>query len=237
MKLRWRIIVLVIMWVSLVTAIHAEEHQNTEKNRQNTAEASTARHDNFEIIITHNSQTELPPWQGNLFALKTGKSVDKVSPHERLKYLAPGNYVLMLAFKEKIPELQGHRPFTFSISPKAKTIFHLLIGAQHEPEVEYGVGRTGADFVESDPRRGRDYINFELPPGSHEPCLQKCKSDPNCDAYSYVASPEWSKARCWLIHGAAVPWEGQYAISGVITRNPVPYQVRITTEAFETKEN
>jgi hypothetical protein len=202
---------------------------------EESVKSSSALH-NVEIIIQDNAGAEIIAWTGQIFSIKDGKPVDNISPKDRFKHLPAGNYVLMLHFEENIPEMKGHRPFTFTISEGNKTTFTLLVGAPQEPEMESGVGRTGADFIESDPRSGRDYVNFELPVDDPELCLAKCKKDPNCDVYSYSKPPEWSKARCWLIHGAAVPHPNPHSVSGVIHRESSPYQVEITTEKLESEE-
>jgi hypothetical protein len=226
-----------MIFAFLSAGIPAE--QKKEPDSKNTPEKSVksppALH-NFEFVIQDNVGAELIAWTGQIFSIMDGKPVDKISPKDRFKHLPAGNYVLMLHFEEDIPEMKGHRPFTFTIKENHRTMFTLLIGASQELEREDGVGRTGADFVASDPRRGRDYVNFELPAGAPELCLAKCKKDPNCDAYSYGKLPEWPKARCWLIHGAAVAEPSPYAVSGVIQRDSSPYQVQITIEKLEPKK-
>ena len=183
---------------------------------------------NFEITIQDSAGDKIQSWRADIFSIANGAPVGSASPQEPIKTLQAGNYLLLLNFEEKIPELQGHKPFTFSISDDMKTIFTLTVGASQEPEMEREVRRTGADFVDSDPRQGRDYINFELPKDHPEECLARCKKDRNCDAYSYVALPERTQARCWLIHGAAVAIKTPHAVSGRIQRNSSPYQIQIT---------
>lgn len=185
---------------------------------------------NFELLITHRSEAELPSWTGQIFALSTGKPAGSVASNARCQQLAKGNYVLMLHFARPLPETAQLRPFTFAIADNTKTTFTLLLGRSAEPEMERGMVRTGADFIETDSRRGRDYINFELPKNQPELCLKKCQDDQNCDAYSYVSAPDSPVARCWLIHGAAVPRPDPHGVSGVITRDSAPYKVTITTE-------
>lgn len=192
---------------------------------------------NFEIRIQHLTNAELPTWTGQIFALTDGKPVGIVSSKKSCRQLSVGNYVLMLHFDKKLPEIEELRPFTFSIVEKQKTVFTLQIGKTEASEIEYGIGRTGADFVDSDPRRGRDYVNFELPKDHPQLCLERCKKDPNCDAYSYGNLPEWSMARCWLMHGFAVPHPDPHAVSGVIQRaDDPPYQVEITLQKLEPKQ-
>lgn len=230
------LVVIILMVFSINLLAEQTTPEKSEKNNSEHAEKAQAPTHNFEIIIQKNDETEITSWTGQIFSIVNGKSVENVSPKKRNKRLPAGNYLLMLHFDKDIPEIQGHRPFTFSIAEDAKTTFTLVIGASQEPEIEYGVVRTGADFIASDSRRGRDYVNFELPEENPELCLARCKKDPNCDIYSYVKSPEMSKPRCWLIHGAAVPREDPYAVSGVVQRNASPYQVKITTEKFESKK-
>ncbi|GAK55310.1 hypothetical protein U27_02142 [Candidatus Vecturithrix granuli] len=192
---------------------------------------------NFEIRIQHLTHIELPAWTGQIFALADGKPVGTVSLKKPCQQLAVGNYVLILHFQETLPEIESLRPFTFSISRNNKTIFTLQIGKAETSEIEYGVGRTGADFVDSDPRRGRDYVNFELPKNQPELCFAKCKKDPNCDAYSYGNPPEWPMARCWLMHGFAVPHPDPHAVSGVIQREDAPpYRVEIITHKLDPEK-
>jgi hypothetical protein len=206
----------------------AEQASPPQQNR--AATCLPPEQHNFELLITRRSETELPSWTGQIFALNTGKPAGKVSSTARCQQLAAGNYVLMLHFDKLFSEVEELRPFTFSIAENAKTTFTLLLGHSEEPEMERGMVRTGADFIETDSRRGRDYINFELPKNQPELCLKKCQDDQNCDAYSYVSAPDSSAARCWLIHGAAVPRPEPHGTSGVITRDSVPYKVTITTE-------
>jgi hypothetical protein len=211
----------------------AEQPAKPEQNRPQCEGTQ-----NFEIRIQPlANETELPSWTGQIFALADGKPAGAASSEKPCQQLAVGNYVLMLHFDEKLPDIEAFRPFTFSIAEKQKTVFTLQIGKTEASEIEYGVGRTGADFVDSDPRRGRDYVNFELPKDHPELCLERCKKDPNCDAYSYANLPEWSMARCWLMQGFAVPSPHPHAVSGVIQRaDAPPYQVEIITQELEPEK-
>lgn len=231
-------VIVVIIFVFFARAVFAEQEQeaeSTEKTSKKPVESPEIPH-NVEVVIQDNTGTEMSTWTGQIFSIKDGKPVDTISPKDRFKQLPTGNYVLLLHFEEDIPELKGHRPFTFTVREDSKTIFTLLIGASQEPELEYEVKRVGADFIASDPRSGRDYVNFELLSADPELCLAQCKKDPNCDVFSYGKLPEWPKARCWLIHGAAVAEPAPYSASGVIRRDSSPYQVRITTEKLESKK-
>lgn len=210
--------------------------EQAPESEQNMTKCEDTVQQNFEIRIQHLTNAEIPSWTGQIFALANGKPVGTVSPKALCQQLATGNYVLILHFDKKIPEIEKLRPFTFSISEKNKTIFTLQIGKSEEPEMEHGIARTGADFIESDPRRGRDYVNFELPKDRPELCLERCKKDPICDAYSYGSSPDSPTARCWLIHGAAVPRLVPHAVSGVITRETSPYKVQILTENIPSEK-
>lgn len=222
--------------MTILSVPHGFAEQKPEQTMREQCEKT--EHWNLEVRIEHTSRADLPAWTGHIFALADGKAVESVSSTGRCNQLVAGNYVLTLHFAEKIPEIKEMQPFTFSINETAKTIFTLQIGHSAEPEMEHGVGRTGADFIKSDPRRGRDYINFELPKEQPERCLARCKDDPNCDAYSYADPPESKTARCWLIHGAAVPRPFQHSVSGVIQRDTSPYRVWTTTEPInkESKE-
>ena len=236
-KLAYVFMISLLIFAFLSTGILAEQKEgmNSKNTPEETVKSPPALH-NFEFVIQDNVGAELTAWTGQIFSIKDGKPVDKISPKDRFKHLPAGNYVLLLHFPEDIPEMKDHRPFTFTIKENHKTTFTLLIGASQEPEREDGVGRTGADFVASDPRRGRDYVNFELPVADPKLCLEKCKKDPNCDIYSYGKPPEWPKARCWLIHGAAVAFPDPYSVSGVIQRDSSPYQVQIMTEKLDPKK-
>jgi hypothetical protein len=231
-------ILIIIACMFLYTGVFAEPDQKEPDGASEKAEETPLREHNFEFVIHNNTDTELTSWVGQIFSLNNAKLIATLSPKDRVTQLPAGNYVFMFSFEEEIlPELNGHRPFTFTITENAKTHFTLFIGTSQEPEIEYGVSRAGADFVDSDPRSGRDYVNVELPIPDPELCLAKCKKDPNCDAYSYGTRPEWPKARCWLIHGAAAVTEkSPYSVSGVITRDSSPYRVEILTETLEPKE-
>ncbi|MBN1186251.1 MAG: PAN domain-containing protein [Bacteroidales bacterium] len=230
-SLVWVLFVVVNAVGLFVYAVLAEQAPVPE---QNSSKCEGIVPQNVEIRVQRLTNAELPSWTGQIFALADGKPAAAVSSEMPCQQLEVGNYVLMLHFQETLPEIETLRPFTFSISANHKTIFTLQIGKSEEPEMEYDVVRTGADFIETDPRRGRDYVNFELPKDQPELCMDRCKKDPNCDAYSYGSSPGAPAARCWLIHGAAVPRPAPHGVSGVITRDASPsYQVIITTEQAE----
>ena len=231
MKTLWQILLLggIVAGVCTMNVV-AEQAPESE---QNMSKCEDTVRQNFEIRVQHLTNADIPSWTGQIFALADGKPLGTVSSKKPCQQLAVGNYVLLLHFDKKIPEIEELRPFTFSISANNTTIFTLQIGKTEEPEMEYGVVRTGADFIESDPRRGRDYVNFELPRDRPELCLDRCKNDPNCDAYSYGNSPDSPAARCWLIHGAAVPRPAPHAVSGVIIRETSPYQVTVVTARTE----
>ncbi|MDY0091857.1 MAG: PAN domain-containing protein [Candidatus Vecturithrix sp.] len=221
--------------VGLLVLAGAAEQISEPQKHISKCEGTVAQ--TIEIRIQHlDNHTEIPSWTGQIFALADGKLVAAVSSAQPCQQLGVGNYLLMLTFQEKLPDIEALRPFTFSISASHKTIFTLQLGKLETLEIEYGVGRSGADFIENDPRRGRDYVNFELPKDSPELCLDRCKKDPNCDAYSYNNSPNSPTARCWLIHGVAVPRFVPHAVSGVINRDISPYRVQIVTENLKSEE-
>lgn len=212
----------------------AGEQERQEESPQSASKACEGiQEPHLEVRVEHVDGKEIPSWTGDIFALAKGKPVGTVSLEARCFELPEGNYVLLLRFDEKIPEIDSFPPFTVSISENSRTRFTLHIGDLGEPEMEYGVGRTGADFVETDSRRGRDYVNFELPKDQPELCLERCRKEPHCDAYSYANPPKAPMARCWLIHGTAVPRPASHAVSGVIQRDSVPYRVQIVTEQLE----
>ena len=206
-------------------------------NAAETSEQAQSVKSNLEISIRKNAGDDITAWTGQVFALPTGKPVQSVSPQQRLLFLPEGNYLLMLNFDETAGEMKGQHPFTFTIVSDARTLFLLTIGRSQEPEFEQGVVRTGADFVEGESRKGRDYINFGVPTNNPLDCLAKCRSDRNCDVYSYTKPSEASHGRCWLIHGAAaVTDHAPHAASGIIHRETSPYQLQITSEKFTPKK-
>ncbi len=225
-----------LSWLCVgLLAAHGSAEQSSEPPKT-FSKCETNLVQNFEIRIQHLTNAEISGWTGQIFALADGKPVAAVSSAQPCQQLGVGNYLLMLTFQKKLPDIESLHPFTFSISASHKTIFTLQLGKLETLEIEYGVGRSGADFIENDPRRGRDYVNFELPKDSPELCLDRCKKDPNCDAYSYNNSPNSPTARCWLIHGVAVPRFVPHAVSGVINRDRSPYRVQIVTENLKSEE-
>lgn len=232
------LIIAVTVFGLFAGGVFAEQEQAVEptENPSRQPLESPERPHNVEIVIQDNTGTEISAWTGQIFSIKDGKPIDTISPQNRLKQLPAGNYVLILHFEEDVPELKGHRPFTFTLREGHKTTFTLLIGASQEPELEYDVKRVGADFIASDPRSGKDYVNFELPVADPQLCLAACKKDPNCDVFSYGNPPEWPKARCWLIHGAAVAEPAPHSASGVVRRDSSPYRVQVTIEKQITPE-
>lgn len=200
--------------------------QDFAAQTQETATTQPTIPNNFEVIVRDNAGKELLPWTGQIFSIKNGKPVDKISSKDRLKLLPPGNYVLMLHFEEDIPEMKGHRPFTFTITTGNKTTFSLAVGASQGPEMETGILRTV---------KGEDYVNFPLPVADPNLCKAKCEKDRNCGAYTY-ADLKKKGARCYLIRGAGTPGRCEYCISGVIQRDSSPYRVHITTEKLESEE-
>ena len=221
----------IVKWLMALSLVISLQGAAAAEEPKKAAEAAEPAPQNLEIIIQKNSGGDMAAWTGQLFSLPTGKPAQRVSPEQRRLLLPEGNYLLMLNFDETAGDMKGQHPFTFTIAADATTTFLLTIGRSNAPEIEYGVGRTGADFVEGETRKGRDYINFELPTPDPKLCLTKCKSDRNCDVYSYGKLPEWPKARCWLIHGAAaITVHSPYAASGIIQRDSSPYQLQITSE-------
>ena len=175
--------------------------------------------DNFKLIVNNNAGDTLTAWTGQLFSIINAKTVGAISATRQQIHLQPGNYVLMLHFKEDIPELKGHRPFTFTITKDHKTTFTLTIGGSR-PEAEKDIIRT---------IKGEDYINFPLPIADPALCKSKCEKDRNCGAYTYCYYSDIRVAKCYLIHGAGTPGAGQGCVSGIIQREDAPYQIRITT--------
>ena len=175
---------------------------------------------NFEVIVKNNTGSKLTGWTGQIFSITNAKAVGDISPTNQRKHLPLGNYVLMLRFKEDIPELKGQRPFTFTITKDKKTVFTLIIGASSEPEMEFDVDRHGSD-----------YASFWLLEDRPEVCLAKCKKDPKCKAYTFVkAGIAGKNAHCWLKHGIPAPVYSHGSVSGVIQRDSSPYRVRLRYE-------
>ena len=219
----------IVKWAMALSLVICLQGAAAEEASKNTAETAESAPQNLEIIIQKNSGGDMAAWTGQLFSLPTGKPVQRVSPEQRQLLLPEGTYLLMLTFDETAGDMNGQHPFTFTIAADANTTFLLTIGRSNAPEIEHGVVRTGADFVKGESRKGRDYINFELPTPDPLLCLAKCKSDRNCDAFSYVKIAD--KGRCWLIHGAAAVTDHlPDAASGIIQRDSSPYQLQITSE-------
>lgn len=181
-------------------------------------------YNNFEAIVKDNADAELTTWTGQIFSIADAKALGNVSPDDQRTHLPSGNYVVMLRFKEEIPGLKGHRPFTFIITEGHKTTFTLVIGASEEPEMEKGVLRTV---------KGEDYLNFFLPAADPNLCKTKCEKDRNCGAYTYCYTKQ-RRGRCYLIRGVGTPGParpGSDCLSGVIQRaGSSPYRIHITTE-------
>lgn len=219
----------IVKWLMALSLVISLQGAAAAEEPKKAAEAAEPAPQNLEIIIQKNSGGDMAAWTGQLFSLPTGKPVQSVSPEQRRLLLPEGNYLLMLNFDETAGEMKGQHPFTFTIAADANTKFLLTVGRSDAPEIEHGIVRTGADFVKGESRKGRDYINFELPTPDPMVCLAKCKDDRNCDAFSYVKISD--KGRCWLIHGAAVVTDHlPDSASGIIQRDSSPYQLQITSE-------
>ena len=230
MKL-FRIVPLVFV-IMLSVYTFAEENSDARSQENNSQPIEKQPSHNFELVIQFDADADSISWVAEIFSLVAGSPSGKISSQQPATTLQKGNYLFVLHFEEDIPEIPEKKPFTFSIADKAKTLFTLTIGASQEPEMERGVNRTGADFVASDSRQGRDYVNFRLAKDQAEECLARCKKDRNCDVYTYVERPDWSYSRCWLIHGAAVAREDSYSVSGRIQRETSPYHVEITNTSL-----
>jgi len=182
--------------------------------------------DNFEAIVKDNAGEELIPWTGQIFSIKNGKPVSEISSSNHTTCLPSGNYVLMLHFEEDLPEMKGHRPFTFTINEDTKTRFTLLVGPPPEQVLEYDVVRYGSD-----------YDNIEMLIDSPELCQAKCTKDPKCKAFTYSKAGIWEpNGRCWLKHSVPPRTSSPGNISGVIQRDSSPYQVHTTTEKLESND-
>lgn len=218
-----------VKWLMALSLVIRLQGAAAAEEPKKAAEAAEPAPQNLEIIIQKNSGGDMAAWTGQLFSLPTGKPAQRVSPEQRRLLLPEGNYLLMLNFDETAGDMKGQHPFTFTIAADATTKFLLTVGRSDAPEIEHGVVRTGADFVKGESRKGRDYINFELPTPDPLLCLAKCKDDRNCDAFSYVKISD--KGRCWLIHGAAAVTDHlPDSASGIIQRDSSPYQLQITSE-------
>ncbi|PID55746.1 hypothetical protein CSB45_14520 [candidate division KSB3 bacterium] len=213
----------------LMLSVPTVAEENSDTRSQNSASRSAQKQalPNFELVIRFDAEADSTAWEAEIFSLVTGSPSGKVSWQQAATTLQKGNYVFVLHFEEAIPEIPAKKPFTFSITDHAKTTVTLTTGRPKEPEMERGVGRTGADFNDSDPRQGRDYVNFKLAKNQAEECLARCKRDRNCDVYSYAELPEWNYSRCWLIHGAATAKKDVNSVSGCIQRHSSPYTVQI----------
>ncbi len=232
------IFVLVVMaFVLLGDQVFAAKNQKTAtaaKEKLKKAAEETNQHtlpDNFEAIVKDNAGAELSTWTGQIFSIANAKALENVSPDDQRTHLPSGNYVVMLRFKEEIPGLKGHRPFTFIITEEHKTTFTLIIGASEGPEMEKNVIRTV---------KGEDYANFFLPAADPNLCKTKCEKDRNCGAYTYCYDPKQRRGRCYLIRGAGTPGPAHPdsdCLSGVIQReDSSPYRVHITTEKLKSEE-
>ncbi|GAK51544.1 hypothetical protein U14_02789 [Candidatus Moduliflexus flocculans] len=186
---------------------------------------------NFEVMVKKSDATPHIGWSGQIFSVATAKPMDMVNP-ERLRFrLEPGNYMLMLDFMTDVPaEYKGKRPFTFAVKPEQKTVLIITVGGEF-PDMEKDVKRTTI---------GEDYYNFVLASPDLQLCKTACEKDRNCGAYTYTYHGVKKIARCYLIRGAGTPSPAVYdqphpdnrCISGVIQRDPSPFQMKITFESL-----
>jgi len=69
---------------------------------------------------------------------------------------------------------------------------------------------------ENTDRPGMNINNFYLPRNLPTLCMQACKDDPNCKAWTYVhPGIQGPKARCWLKSGVPAPVNSPCCVSGV----------------------
>ncbi len=190
-----------------------------------------ADHFNFEAIIQKSDGTPHTAWNGQIFSVASAKPVSAITPDQTRFTLEPGNYMLMVDFKGDVPEgYIGKRPFTFNVKPAQKTLLTITIGGEF-PDMENDVKRTTL---------GEDYYNFILPSPDLQLCKTACEKDRNCGAYTYTYHGVKKIARCYLIRGTGTPSPAIYdqphpdnrCISGVIQRDPSPFQMNITFESL-----
>jgi hypothetical protein len=219
------LLIIIIFLCCLVFNGLAQENQKTDSQKAPLSSVA-----NLEIVIHDNTDKEFTSWTGQMFNIKDGQIIGDVSSTQRYAELTPGNYLLMLHFPEEVEELKGHRPFTFTITQGKKTTFTLIIGASQTPDMEKDIIRTV---------KGEDYLHFTLPTADPNLCKAACEKDRNCGAYTYCYYSQLKEAYCYLIRGAGTPGPahgGQECVSGVIQRNPSPYQVQITTQELKREE-
>jgi len=188
-----------------------------------------ADHFNFEVIIQKSDKSPHTAWSGHIFSVATATPVTAVTPEQTRFTLDSGNYMLMLDFTADVPEeYQGKRPFTFTVKPEQKTLLTIFIGGEF-PDMEKDVIRTTI---------GEDYLNFKLPSPDPQACKSACEKDRNCGAYTYAYNGAKKFARCYLIRGVGTPGPAHYThvdslcLSGVIQRDPSPFQMNVTFESL-----
>ena len=72
-------------------------------------------------------------------------------------------------------------------------------------------------------RPGHDYTNFDLIEPRPEICLDACREDGRCRAFTYVGpGVQGSKARCWLKDLASRPERAEGMVSGMKHNSPQP---------------
>ena len=215
----------VLLGVQIFAAQKQETGPTTEKKRQKTPKEinKSTLPNNFEAIVKDNVGAEITAWTGQIFSIANAKAIGTISSENQSTHLPLGNYVLMLRFKKDIPELKGHRPFTFIITQDKKTIFTLTVGKSAQATIDYDVMRYGSD-----------YDNFELLIPGPEHCQTKCMKDPKCKAWGYAKPGRAGKnAHCWLKHSVPPPLPSPGGISGVVPRDSVPYQIERRFEKLE----
>ncbi len=181
---------------------------------------------NFEVIMKKSDGTPYTAWSGQMFSVATAKPVDAAAPEQTRFTLEPGNYMLMVDFMADVPEdYKGKRPFTFAVKPEQKTLLTITIGGEF-PNMEKDILRT---------TKGEDYFNTQLASPEPQLCKSTCEKDRNCGAYTYCYYTTKKIARCYLIRGAGTPGPahpGEDCFSGVIQRDPSPFQSQITLESL-----
>ena len=188
-----------------------------------------ADHFNFEAIIQKSDGTPHTAWNGQIFSVASAKPVSAITPDQTRFTLEPGNYMLMVDFTGDVPEgYIGKRPFTFNVKPAQKTLLTITIGGEF-PDMEKDIIRT---------TKGEDYFNVQLASPEPQLCKSTCEKDRNCGAYTYCYYTSKQVARCYLIRGAGTPGSahpGEACFSGVIQRDPSPFQMNITFESLSGK--